>query len=107
LRHPNNTKYFKSSKLFIPQPTIPRPENRIYTPLQSIPLQQRIIEIPDVTIVGHPGINKVYNDKYEEIYQYADIRSLDSEILWSSSSLENAVRRLISHYRRNICKHMK
>ncbi len=95
---PYNEQYFKSNKLFIPQPTIPSDEYSIYLPYQNISLGEKLIEIPEVTIIGHPGDKKVYHDKYEELYQYANIKSLDYELLWSSSSLENAVRRLISPY---------
>ncbi|MCX6321503.1 MAG: carboxypeptidase-like regulatory domain-containing protein [Bacteroidia bacterium] len=96
---PYNEKYFKSKELFTPQPTIPLNVYTIAPGSYNITLGDSVIAIPEVIIIGHPENKKVYHDKYEETYQYADIRSLDYELLWSSFSLDDAIRRLISPYR--------
>ncbi len=57
-----------------------------------------VIEIPEVTIKGNSGSKRVYHDKYEELYQYANVRSLDYKLLWSSQSMVDAVRRMVSPY---------
>ena len=109
---PYNEQYFKSNKLFIPQPivstityktrtntTITAPTNTTKSNQNLIPSSiDKIIEIPEVIITGHPGSEKVYHDKYEESYQYADVRSLDYERLWSSFSLEDAIRKVVAPY---------
>jgi hypothetical protein len=95
---PHNEKYFKSSKLLIPQPSIPLNINYISQENYNISLGDSVIEIPEVTITGRQGSIKEYHDKYEEMYQYANIRSLDYEQLWSSNTLKDAIYRLISPY---------
>ena len=82
----------------IPQPTIPTDTYNTSQDEYNLSLGDSVIEIPEVTITGHPGSKKVYHDKYEEEYQYANVRSLDYEQLWSSSSLEIAIRKLVSPY---------
>ena len=96
---PYNEKYFKSIQLFTPQPVIP---SEVYTsaPVSyNISLTDSVIKIPEVTIYGHQENKRAYHDKYEEMYQYADIRSLDYGLLWSSSSLQSAVLRMIVPYK--------
>jgi len=108
---PYNEQYFKSNKLFIPQPVMSTVTYKIrasiitalrdtnQTAINLTPSSiDKIIEIPEVIITGHPGSEKVYHDKYEETYQYADVKSLDYERLWSSFSMEDAIRRLITPY---------
>lgn len=95
---PSNEQYFRSDKLFIPQPIIKVDEYHNYLPFQNISLGEKLIELPEITITGHPGDKKEYHDKYEELYQYSNIRSLDYELLWSSPTMENGVRRIISPY---------
>lgn len=57
-----------------------------------------MIQIPQVIIQGHPGTKKVYHDKYEEMYQYANIRSLEPQLLWKSYFMEDAIRKLYNPY---------
>ena len=98
LNIPYNEKYFKSSKLLIPQPTIPADAYYTSSDNYNVSLGDSVIEIPEVTITGYPGSRKVYHDKYEEMYQYANVRSLDYEQLWSSFSLEIAIRKLLNPF---------
>lgn len=91
---PYNEKYFKSSKLFKLQPEIP-PEVYKTSPLSyNYSLGDSVIEIPEVIITGHARTEKVYHDIYEETYQYGYVVSLDYEQLWSSTSFDDAIRRL-------------
>lgn len=96
---PYNEQYFKSKKLLIPQPSILPDEYKIKLPDQFIPLDEKTIELEEVTVIEHKREKKVYHDKYEEEYQYARVRSLDYELLWSSSNLEAAIRKLVTPYR--------
>jgi hypothetical protein len=95
---PYNQRFFKSRTLLISQPEINNYDynlpvvNNKYTP------EENVIEIPEVQIKAQLGSQKIYHDKYEEIYQYAEVKSLDYELLWSSPSMEDALRRLISPY---------
>ena len=93
---PYNEQYFKSNKIFIPQPVILSDEYNINLPNQYVPLGEKTIQLPEITIEGHAREKKVYHDKYEEQYQYTSIYSLDYDVLWSSFSLESAVRRLVN-----------
>ncbi|MCX6239684.1 MAG: carboxypeptidase-like regulatory domain-containing protein [Bacteroidia bacterium] len=94
---PYNEQYFKSNKIFIPQPKILSDEYNISLPYQQyIPLGEKTIELPEIPIIGHQQEKKVYHDKYEEQYQYANVKSLDYEDIWASSSLESAIRRLVN-----------
>jgi hypothetical protein len=92
---PFNEQYFNSNKLFIPQPVISSDEYSISLPHKYIPMDENIIELPEVTITGYALQKKVYHDQYEEQYQYANVRSLDYKALWSSYSLESAIRKLV------------
>ncbi len=96
---PYNEKYFNSDKLLIPQPIF-LPDNYSSTsPVQNIPFEEKTIEIKEVTVVGHSGNKKLYQDKYGEMYQYTNVKSLEPEMLESSSSLETAIRKLVSPYK--------
>ena len=95
---PYNEKYFKSSELFTPQPTIPLNEYIIAPWSYNITPGDSGIQIPEVKIFGSSKNIKVYHDKYEEMYKYAYVKSADYELLRTSSSMDDAVRRLISPY---------
>ena len=55
--------------------------------IQDFVFDSDVIPIQEVVIKGHPRNKKIYHDKYEEMYQYAYIKSLDYNLLWTSSSL--------------------
>ena len=93
---PYNEQYFKSNKIFIPQPTIPADEYSISIPYQFLTMEEKTIELPEITIIGHPAEKKIYHDKYEAEYKYSNVRSLDFEDIWSSFSLEDAIRKLVN-----------
>lgn len=95
---PYNEKYFKSNKLFLTQKFIDREIFEKTSYEKNISWGDSLIEIPSVSIKGHSETKKVYHDKYEEEYQYASVRSLDPIPLWSSFSLESAIRRLVEPY---------
>jgi TonB-dependent SusC/RagA subfamily outer membrane receptor len=95
---PYNEKYFKSNKLFTSQPIIPTDLYNSSPANYKISLPDSVIEIPEVKIIGYSENKRVYHDKYEEMYQYANIKSLDYNLIWTSSSLEDAVLRLISPF---------
>lgn len=109
---PYNEQYFKSNKLFIPQASIPSVGFNVAMPARHIssgelisspadsyiPLGEGVIQLPEVTIKARPIEKKFYHDKYEEEYQYTNIKSLDYKLLWSSSSLEIAIRKLVNPF---------
>jgi hypothetical protein len=98
---PYNEKYFKSNKLFTAQPVIAPDLNKHIPVSKNIPHIADAIEIPEVDIIGHPENKRIYHDKYEEEYQYADTRSLDPELLWTANSVSDALRRLMNPYLMN------
>ena len=95
---PYNEKYIKSKLLLKDQPIIIKNDFIVPESFQNLFPGENVIEIPEVTIKGNPGSKRVYHDKYEELYQYANVRSLDYKLLWSSQSMVDAVRRLVSPY---------
>jgi MG2 domain. len=95
---PYNQKYCKSSSLQISQPEINEYNYSRPVYYQNLNLGEGMIEIPEVIIKGHLGSEKIYHDKYEEMYQAGEVKSLDYKLLWSSFSMEDAVRRLINPY---------
>ena len=94
---PYNQKYLKSSKLIIPQPAITFNDFHVPSKFNSISLGSDVIPIPEVKIIGHQ-VKRVYHDQYEKEYQYADVRSLDYNLLWTSFSVTDALYRLITPY---------
>ncbi len=96
---PHNHAYFKSDRFFTVLPAISTDEYSISLPFQYYSLGEKTIDIKEVTVVGHPGNKKVYQNKYEELYQYTNVKSLDIPLLESSSTLETAIRKLVSPYK--------
>jgi hypothetical protein len=95
---PYNEQYFKSEKLFIRQPILPIKKYIVAASDRPIAMEEKTIEIAEVTVIGHQN-DKVYRDEYEKMYQANNVKSLDSEPLWSSSTLETAIRKLIFPYK--------
>ena len=95
---PYNEQYFKSGKLFIPQPAISFDEYKVHNSYQAIPMDEKTIEIPEVIVTGHRIEKRIYHDQYEESYQSANVKSLDYNSLWSSFSIEDAIRKLVNPY---------
>jgi hypothetical protein len=95
---PYNEKYFKSNKLFLTGQYIDPEVFNKTSYEKATNWGDSLIEIPSVSIKGHSETKKVYHDKYEEEYQYASVRSLDPIPLWSSFSLESAIRKLVEPY---------
>jgi hypothetical protein len=93
---PYNQKYFKSSGLLISRPEITDYNYSLPVNNKKYTLGEDVIELPEVVIKDH--LRKIYHDKYEEMYQSSEVKSLDYKLLWSSASLEDAVRRLINPY---------
>lgn len=89
---PFNSVYFRAPGLFTPQPTIPKETYSIPPTDYKILLGDTTIEIPEVMIMGHQRIKKIYQNIYEERYQYADIKSFDPVLLHRSIFLETAIR---------------
>jgi hypothetical protein len=94
---PYNEKYLKSSKLIASLPTINLNELRLPIKNESVSFGADVIPIPEVKITGHT-VKRIYHDEYEKEYQYADVKSLDYNLLWTSFSVTDALRRLISPY---------
>ena len=95
---PYNEQYFKSNKLFVQQPVVPSDEYNVYRPYHYVSMGEKMIEIPEVTITARPDGKKVFHDKQEEFYQFNHVKSLEPEMIWMASTLENAIRRLVTPY---------
>jgi hypothetical protein len=98
LNIPYNEQYFKSNELFTPLPAINFKSNPTHSVNKKISFGTDVIEIPEVVIRGHAENKRIYHDKYEEMFQFAEVSSLDYYLLWSLSSLEMAVRCLAAPY---------
>lgn len=95
---PFNEQYFKSNKLQITQLSIDQNKFKISAPENKIKLVDEVIQIPEVTIKANTQPRKIYHDKYEEMYMYGNVKSMDYDQLWSCFTLEDAVRRLVGPY---------
>ena len=95
---PFNENFFKGDLLLKVQPTLMTNAFRIPEAVYNTGLGEEAIEIQEVIIKAKPGTERIFHDDYEETYQYADVRSLDYELLRSSFTLADAVRRLIVPY---------
>jgi hypothetical protein len=91
---PYNEQYFKSNKLFNPQPTIAVDEYKISLPDDYLPLDKKMIELPKFTVVGHHQNKKVYHDDYEERFQYSRVKSLDIDVIHKSFDLRSAMNQM-------------
>ncbi len=84
---PFNKKYFKSDGLSTPQPLISG-DNLNIAPFEGKSfLSDTVIEIAEVKIKAFPGTKKIFQNIYEERFQYADIRSSTPEIIRTSFDL--------------------
>ena len=89
---PYNEQYFKSNKIFIPQPGILSDEYNISLPYQKyIPIGEKTIELAEIPVFGHAREKKVYRDQYEERYKNSHVISIDPEILRTSFDLTSAL----------------
>jgi hypothetical protein len=91
---PFKEEYFKSNKLSTPQPTISISEYPLSSGSDYFSIAKDVIEIPAVTITGHPLPEKKYQNIYEERYKYADLKSSDPELIRRTFFLETAIRTL-------------
>ena len=91
---PFNEQYFKSNRLFIPQPIIQTENYNTLIPISNTPLDEKTIQLREVEIEAHHQVKKVYHDQYEERYQNRYIRSMDPEILRTSFDLTSAINQM-------------
>jgi hypothetical protein len=96
---PYNEQYFKSNKLQIQQPVLPSDLYSVYRPYHFVSMGEKMIEIQEVTIKAHPGNKKVFKDADEATYQFNNVKSLAPEVIWSATTMENAIRKLITPYK--------
>jgi hypothetical protein len=90
---PYNEQFVKSEKLFVRQPLLSSLSQIAETPEQHVAMEEKTIEIAEVTVIGHQS-ERIYHDEYEKMYQANNVKSLDYEQLWSSSTLEDAIRKI-------------
>jgi hypothetical protein len=91
---PFKEEYFKSNKLQTPQQTISISEYPLTPGSEHFSIAKDVIEIPEVTITGHPLPEKKYQNIYEERYKYADLKSSNPELIRRTIFLETAIRTL-------------
>lgn len=97
---PYNEQYFKSDKYLVATKdlTLSYPLS-LLTETNSLAIfEGRTIEIPEVIIRAKSENKRIYHDKYEEEYQYADVISLDYNLLWTSFTVKDALYRLLSPF---------
>jgi hypothetical protein len=90
---PYNEQFVKSEKLFVNQPLLNTPPRAAATTEQYIAMEEKTIEIAEVTVIGHQS-ERIYHDEYEKLYEANNVKSLDYEQLWSSSTLADAIRKI-------------
>jgi hypothetical protein len=90
---PYNEQFVRSEKLFVTQPLISILPRSAAMPEQYIAMEEKSIEIAEVTVIGHQR-ERIYHDEYEKLYEANNVKSLDYEQLWSSSTLEDAIRKI-------------
>jgi TonB-dependent Receptor Plug Domain len=93
---PFKGEYFISNKLHTPQQTISINEYPPSSVSGYFSIAKDVIEIPEVTIIGHPLPEKKYQNIYEERYKYANVKSSDPELIRRTIFLETAIRTLAS-----------
>ncbi len=96
---PYNSQYFRTSTLITSQPTIPKDTYSIPPVDYKISLGDTAVEIPEVRIIGYHRIKQIYQNIYEERYQYAAIKRSDPALLHRSLYLETVIRTLANPYK--------
>ena len=108
---PYNEQFLKDISLFTAQqsvkPGINAEKFRVNKPvisdnsnvsgLNKQGITDKTFELPGVTISAAKKIE--YINKYEEVYKYANVKSLSHEQLSSYSSMTEAIRRIVNPYR--------
>jgi hypothetical protein len=92
---PYNEQFMKNGNIAIPQKTIAS-EFIHGLSVMSEPLSDKTIELQEVKVVANRKIEFV--NKYEELYKYANLKSLTHEQLAPFASTESAIRRIANPY---------
>jgi alpha-2-macroglobulin-like protein len=94
---PYNEQYMKNKNMFLSQQTITSGIS-VETALMNKPaLSEKTIELPEVSISATRKIE--YINQYEEVYKYANVKSLPREKIAEFKTLEQAIRNIIVPYR--------
>ena len=93
---PYNEQYMKNKNMYLSQQTITTGLIGNISLINKLSLSEKTIEIPEVLITATRKIE--YINQYEEVYKYANMKSLSHEQLLSANSIAVAIRRLVNPY---------
>jgi hypothetical protein len=93
---PYNEQYMKNKNMYLSQQIITTGLIGNISLINKISLSEKTIEIPEVLITATRKIE--YINQYEEVYKYANMKSLSHEQLLSANSIAVAIRRLVNPY---------
>jgi len=89
---PYNEQYMKNKNMFLSQHTITSGISGETSLMNEPALSEKIIELPEVSVSATKKIE--YNNQYEELYKYANIKSLPSEKIYEFQTLGQAIRNI-------------
>jgi len=89
----SNQQYFKSIKLFTPEPILLSNFNSLLTSHSEtkLSLSDTTIEMQEVTVADRRKSAIKYHDNYEKLYKNSNVKSLDIKPLTESSDLTTAL----------------
>jgi hypothetical protein len=93
---PYNEQYMKNKNMYLSQQIITTGLIGNISLINKLSLSEKTIEIPEVLITATRKIE--YINQYEEVYKYANMKSLSHEQLLSANSIAVAIRRLVNPY---------
>jgi hypothetical protein len=94
---PYNEQYMKNKNTYLSQQTITTGLIGNISHINKLSLSEKTIEIPEVSITATRKIE--YINQYEELYKYANVKSLSREKIKEFKTLENTIRSLVNPYR--------
>jgi hypothetical protein len=90
---PYNEQYLKNKNIYTSQQTITTGLMGNLSNINKFSLSEKIIEIPEVTISATRKIE--YINQYEEVYKYANMKSMLREKIYKMQTLGQAIRNIV------------
>jgi hypothetical protein len=90
---PYNEQYWKNKNMYLSQQTITTGLIGNISLINKLSLNEKTIEIPEVSITATRKIE--YINQYEELYKYANVKSLPREKIYKLQTLEQAIRNIV------------
>ena len=90
---PYNEQYMKNKNMYLSQQTLTTGLMGNISLINKLSLSEKIIEIPEVLISATRKIE--YINQYEELYNYANVKSLPREKIYKFQTLGQAIRNIV------------